>query len=102
MASRVMTGIRFSLRHGALAIPFVLASLVSAAVALSPTAPLTNFPTAAEAQQHCLGDAVVWLNLPTGVYHFAGERWYGRTKNGAYVCRREAEAAGMRATRNGQ
>jgi hypothetical protein len=45
---------------------------------------------------------VVWLNLPTGIYHFAGERWYGRTNSGAYVCEHDAEGAGMRATRNGQ
>lgn len=31
-----------------------------------------------------------------------GMRWYGRTKHGAYVCRREADAAGDRDTRNGQ
>jgi hypothetical protein len=29
-------------------------------------------------------------------------RWYGRTKRGAYVCRKEADAAGDRDTRNGQ
>jgi hypothetical protein len=45
---------------------------------------------------------VVWVNLPTGVYHYAGERWYGNTKNGAYMCEREAKAVGDRATRNGQ
>lgn len=31
-----------------------------------------------------------------------GMRWYGRTLHGAYVCEREADAAGDRATRNGQ
>jgi hypothetical protein len=45
---------------------------------------------------------VVWLNIPTGVFHFKGQRWYGRTKNGAYVCKKEAEKEGDRATRNGQ
>jgi hypothetical protein len=45
---------------------------------------------------------VVWLNLPTGIYHFQGQRWYGLTNRGAYVCQREADQAGVRATRNGQ
>lgn len=72
------------------------------ALAQGPTAPLAEFPTAQASHQHCLRDTVVWLNLPTGIYHFAGERWYGRTRSGAYVCRREADRAGMRATRNGQ
>jgi hypothetical protein len=72
------------------------------AVAVSPSAPLTNFPTEAQARQHCPTDTVVWLNLPTGIYHLKGQRWYGRTNSGAYVCQGEADHAGMRSTRNGQ
>jgi hypothetical protein len=26
---------------------------------------------------------VGWLNLPTGIYRFGGQRWYRRTKSGA-------------------
>lgn len=54
------------------------------------------------AQQHCPSDTVVWLNLPTGIYHYKGQRWYGKTNSGAYVCEKEADKAGDRATRNGQ
>jgi len=61
-----------------------------------------NFSTEQQAQQHCPNDTVVWVNLPTGVYHFKGERWYGATKRGAFVCQKEADQAGDRATRNGQ
>jgi hypothetical protein len=61
-----------------------------------------QFPTEQQAQQHCPKDTVVWVNLPTGVYHFKGERWYGTTKSGAFVCEKEADQAGDRATRNGQ
>ena len=68
----------------------------------SPNAPLATFPTEPQAQSHCPRDTVVWLNLPTGIYHFRGYRWYGNTHGGAFVCQREADAAGMRATRNGQ
>ena len=60
------------------------------------------FTTEQQAQQHCPNDVVVWLNIPSGIYHFKGQRWYGRTKNGAYVCKREVDEAGDRATRNGQ
>jgi hypothetical protein len=63
---------------------------------------LTLYPTEQRAQKHCTTDTVVWLNLPTGIYHFKGERWYGNTKSGAFVCEREADKAGDRATRNGQ
>jgi hypothetical protein len=72
------------------------------AVAQSPTAPLATFPSEEQAQQQCPADTVVWVNLPSGIYHFKGERWYGNTKSGAYVCQREADHGGDRATRNGQ
>jgi hypothetical protein len=63
---------------------------------------LTLFSTEAAAQAHCPRDQVVWLNTNSGIYHEKGMRWYGRTKHGAYVCRKEADAAGDRDTRNGQ
>jgi hypothetical protein len=31
-----------------------------------------------------------------------GQRWYGRTKTGAYVCRKEANVDGDREDLNGQ
>ncbi len=71
-------------------------------VLASPAQAQTKFTTEQQAQQHCPNDIVVWLNLPTGIYHLKGERWYGRTQNGAYVCEREADQAGDRETRNGQ
>jgi hypothetical protein len=61
-----------------------------------------HFQSEQQAQRHCPNDAVVWVNNKTGVYHSKGERWYGATKNGAYVCRKEADAEGDRMTRNGQ
>jgi hypothetical protein len=60
------------------------------------------FSTEQAAQQHCPKDTVVWLNLPSGIYHFKGQRWYGHTKNGAFACKKEADQAGDRGTRNGQ
>jgi hypothetical protein len=63
---------------------------------------LTLFRTEGQAQRHCPQDTVVWLNLPSVIYHFKGQRWYGNTNNGAYVCEQEADQAGDRATRNGQ
>jgi hypothetical protein len=61
-----------------------------------------HFHSEQEAKQHCPNDTVVWVNTKTGVYHLKGERWYGSTKDGAYVCRKEADAEGDRMTRNGQ
>jgi hypothetical protein len=67
-----------------------------------PAADLGQFATESAARQHCPRDTVVWLNIPTMIWHYKGERWYGRTKHGAYVCEKEAAAAGARATRNGE
>ena len=76
---------------------FLLLSFLSA-----PAFALSTFQTEGAAQQHCPQDTVVWLNLPTGVFHFRGQRWYGKTKSGTYVCKKEAEQDGDRATKNGQ
>ncbi len=75
---------------------FVLVFLCTSALALD------KFQTEQAAQEHCPKDVVVWLNLPTGVFHFKGQRWYGNTKSGAYVCKKEAEKEGDRASKNGQ
>ena len=48
-------------------------------------------PAASASQQ-------VWVNLDTGVYHYPGERWYGKTKNGKYMSEDAAKAAGYRAS----
>jgi hypothetical protein len=61
-----------------------------------------HFQSEHSAQQHCPEDTIVWVNTKTGVYHLKGERWYGATKDGAYVCRKEADGEGDRMTRNGQ
>ena len=60
---------------------------------------LQLFSTEQAAKSHCPTDTVVWLNLPTGIYHYKGQHWYGNTKSGAYVCQKEANKAGDRATR---
>lgn len=70
--------------------------------AAAQAGPLAEFAAEAPAQAHCAQDEVVWLNTRTHVFHEKGIRWYGHTRQGAYVCRREALAAGMRDTRNGQ
>jgi hypothetical protein len=75
------------------------------AVALAfvlPAQALNQYQDQVAAQQHCPKDVVVWLNLPTMIWHNQGTRWYGMTKSGAYVCRKEAAVEGARGSRNGQ
>jgi hypothetical protein len=79
----------------------IVATLISCPI-ISAAASLSLFNIEGQAQRHCPSDVVVWLNLPTRIYHWKGMRWYGHTKNGAYVCKREADENGSRGTFNGQ
>ncbi len=51
---------------------------------------ISMFSTEDAAQTHCPRDVVVWLKTKTGIWRI-GMRWYRRTRQGAYVCRREAK-----------
>ena len=92
---------RYEMTQGAIRLKRVMFLLLSL-VASSAVFAMAQFQTAADAQMHCPHDTVVWLNLPTMIWHTRGERWYGRTKHGAYVCEKEAAAEGARASRNGE
>jgi hypothetical protein len=56
--------------------------------------------SAQEAQSRCPGATVVWVNEYSHIYHFAGTRDYGNTKQGAYMCEADAQTAGNRAAKN--
>jgi hypothetical protein len=78
------------------------ATLIISSAFPAVTASLTLYSKEEQAQEHCPSDVVVWLNLPTHIYHWKGMRWYGNTNNGAYVCKKEADENGNRGTLNGQ
>ena len=67
----------------------LLIALAAAIMLFGPASavadPPLTFTSQQAAQSHCPADTVVWLNLPTGGYHFQGRRWYRSTKYGAYV-----------------
>lgn len=46
------------------------------------------------------GPGTVWVNLDSGVYHYPGSRYYGKTKNGKYMSESEAVQAGYHAAKN--
>lgn len=96
-ASKAMSHMGRSLRLLVIVL-FLLSPIHASAVAET----IQLFTTETKAQKHCPADVVVWVNTPTGIYHFKGMRWYGNTNHGAYVCKNEGDAAGYRATRNGQ
>jgi hypothetical protein len=70
---------------------------------------LTGFATMAQTPVHqppggmtCPGDKLVWVNTRSNVYHFQGERYFGSTKEGKFICEHAADKEGDRPTRNGQ
>lgn len=80
----------------------------TAAPVSSPQAPPTRgsatletgqFADEPSAKARCPSDTVVWVNLPSKVYHFTGSRSYGTTKRGVYMCEKEAIAAENRASK---
>jgi hypothetical protein len=59
-----------------------------------------QFTSEAQAKARCPTGTVVWANLPSKIYHFAGTHNYGHTKSGAYMCEQDAQSSGMRAAKN--
>jgi hypothetical protein len=61
------------------------------------TGAMANLPPAAAipASLHCT-DAIVWVNVSKKTYHMPGDKMYGRTKHGEYMCQGAADAKGYR------
>lgn len=78
-----------------------------AASKMAPTKPTTvtatganQFATEATAKARCPLDTVVYVNLKSNIYHFAGHKDYGNLKNGTYMCEKDTASAGARAAKN--
>ncbi|MDB5359717.1 MAG: hypothetical protein JWO51_1014 [Rhodospirillales bacterium] len=54
------------------------------------------YVSAAQAQAACPSDQVVWANWSTRTVHLPADKYYGRTKVGAYACAADATQSGFR------
>jgi hypothetical protein len=59
-----------------------------------------EFTTETLAKAHCPSDTVVYVNLKSKIYHFAGTKDYGNLKDGTYMCEKDTAGAGARAAKN--
>jgi hypothetical protein len=59
-----------------------------------------EFSTEAQAKARCPADTVVWVNLDSKIYHFSGYSNYGKTKEGAYMCEKDAVGKAFNAAKN--
>jgi hypothetical protein len=80
--------------HIASAFTAIAIALVSASCGHPPPV-LVAFRTEQQAQQHCPGDTVVWLDIENAAYYLKGNGSYGKTPTGRYACQGEADAAGI-------
>jgi hypothetical protein len=76
----------------------IAVALACASCAHSPPV-LVAFRTEQQAQQHCPGDTVVWIDIQDAAYYLKGQGSYGRTPTGRYACQGEADAAGLHETK---
>lgn len=85
------------LRPGALALGVLTVVTAGPVVAAEPLAQTQRFQFELWAQNHCPIDTVVWVTASSQTYNSRAERWYGRTTDGAFACKLDAEKAGYRA-----
>ena len=71
----------------------------AAKTATTPTG-ANEFSSEAQAKARCPTDTVVWANLKSKIYHFSGTKDFGTTKEGAYMCEKDATGQGIRAAKN--
>jgi hypothetical protein len=74
-------------------------SVLQTQLAPTPTPTPIPQPTAAPTPYTRTYAPNVWVNTNTGVYHYPGDRWYGKTSEGAYMTEQDAIRNGYRASR---
>jgi len=70
------------------------AALIVSGASIALASPMTPYRYEYQAQQHCPGDVVVWVDFKKGIYYAKGQPPYARGFNGSFACREEVRGAG--------
>jgi hypothetical protein len=89
---------RYALRSARFLPIFVAALFLCIPALRGQEIPLPTGPLVAQSSE----SKQVWVNTATGIYHYAGTRWYGNTEQGKFMSEAEARAKGYRPARNRQ
>jgi hypothetical protein len=86
----------------AAAAPAAAAPAAAAAPSTTPktTAPVPGSKSSSQPPANAApggGPGLVWINESSKVYHCQGDKWYGKTKSGAYMSEADAKAKGYHA-----
>jgi hypothetical protein len=93
--------------------PLVAVGAAPAAAAAPATPPpaKSSSPSAAKATESAKSSptqaqvppekGMVWVNTKSGVFHYEGDRWYGKTKEGKFMTEADAVKAGYHASKEG-
>jgi hypothetical protein len=75
-------------------------STAAKTAALTKALPGQNFTDLALAEKGCGKGGVVWLNPNSGKSFEPGNRYFGKTKDGAYACAADAAKSGFVGAKN--
>jgi len=107
VSKSTITKIRPQVTVGARATSTAPASAPASSGAVATTSP-SSTPAAKSAKtsgeklaQTPPAKGMVWVNTDSKVYHYEGDRWYGKTKQGKYMTEADAIAAGYRSSKEG-
>ena len=69
-----------------------MALIVAGDATNAAATPLSPFRYEAQAQRHCPGDTVVWLDFRKEIYYLKRQKRYAQGSTGSFACRDAAAA----------